>query len=52
MSIHRSDTFEGPLGVDVGTYQWNNLTQISHNLQMPLLILIPERNDDLGSNLG
>jgi len=35
-----------------GTHQWNNLAQISHNLQMPLLILIPEGNDDLGSSLG
>jgi len=52
MSIRRSDVFEGPLGPDMGTHQWNNLTQISHNFQMPFLILIPERNDDLCSNLG
>ena len=42
-----------PIGrVESATHQWNNLAQISHNFQMPLLILIPEGNDDLGSSLG
>lgn len=49
MSIGR---VRGTLRTRCGTYKWNNLTQISHNSQMPLLVLIPERNDDLGSGLG
>ena len=35
-----------------GTHHRHDLTEITHNLQMPLLVLFTVRNDNLGARLG